>query len=146
MKGKILIIEDDINWQEDLKEYLEIDGFFVKVVSDLETAIITVNKERFHFITVDMELNPDASNIIKPEEYEGWGVLEEIKKLRIQDITPVMVITGHGVDYNLFKKLKKVEALFFMEKGEFDKQKFLEIINAQVKRINLRFKDDHRDS
>jgi len=141
MKGKVLIIEDNEVWQNILKEPLESDGFFVEVVNNLDEAVKKVNREKFHFITIDMQLHNDTTT---PEQYEGWNILEIIKKLRIQIITPCMVITAFGANYLKHKGAKKVESLFFMDKSKFDEQAFLDKVNEQVQRINLRFKDDHR--
>ncbi len=141
MKGKILVIEDNPIWQRKFKKFLELDGFFVEIVSNPKIAIEKIQTERFHFITIDMQLNEKNK---EAKSFEGWDILELIKKFRVQAITPVMVITGYGAQYNELKATKKVESLFFMEKGEFDRQKFLEIINKQVEKIDLRFKDDHR--
>lgn len=144
MKGKILIIEDDPNWQNDLRFYFENDGFYVEVVSSLEEGISKIKKELFHFITIDMRLDDDKD--INPEQFEGWKLLEVIKKLRVQERTPVMVITGYGVEYKELKNIKNMESLFFMEKGrDFDLKKLLEIVNMQVKRIDLRFNNDFRN-
>ena len=140
-KGNILVIEDNLDWQDEFREYLESDGFHVEIVSDLETALIKVREQRFHFITIDMQL--DEKNM-DADKFEGWDILEIINRLRIQDITPAMIITGFGTHYQMLKKTKKVESLHFMEKGEFKKEKFLEIINKEVKRIDLRFKNDYR--
>jgi CheY-like chemotaxis protein len=141
MKGKVLVIEDDEFWKSDLCEFLEDAGFHVEVVSELEKALEKVKKERFHFITIDMQLN-EAN--IDSQKYEGWEILEIIKKLRVQDITPAMVITGFGEEYSELKNKKKLEAIYFMSKGLFDKKEFIEIIEKEVSRRDLRFKNDFR--
>ncbi len=141
MKGKILIIEDNHSWQIMLKKYLQEDGFYVEVTNDLATALLKIEKEMFHFVTIDMQLD---NNNKTPGKYEGWTILETVKKIRLQNTTPCMVITAWGEDYEEVKKLKNVESLFIMEKQTFDRKIFLEIINKNVERIDLRFKDDHR--
>jgi DNA-binding response OmpR family regulator len=143
MKGKILVIEDDPNWQEDLKYYFESDGFYVDIVADLETAIIKIKNEMFHFITIDMRL--DDKKDMNPDQFEGWELLQIVKKLRVQNNTPVMVITGYEIQYEKLKNEKDTNSLFFMGKGKgFDLEELLDVINTQVKRIDLRFKNDYR--
>lgn len=141
MKGKILIIEDEEFWQLKLKKYLELDGFYTKVVSNLETAIEAVKHEMFHFITLDMQLNKET---MKASKFEGWDILAIVKELRIQIITPVMVITGFPRDYETLIKEKNTESIFLMGKDGFDRQDFLETINRVVSKIDLRFKNDYR--
>jgi CheY-like chemotaxis protein len=142
-KGKVLVIEDNEFWQNILRDYLELEGFYVEVVSDLETAIQKLEKEIFHCITIDMNLdeaNNDADN------FEGWDILKKIERLRIKDRTPTYVITGYGEDYLKIRGKKKLEAIFFMEKGQFDRQEFIDTIESEVERIDLRFKGDYREN
>jgi DNA-binding response OmpR family regulator len=146
MKGKVLIIEDDPNWQDDLKEFLEFDGFHVEIAADITTAIKKVTKERFHFITLDMRLDKDSKENLRIDEFEGWDVLDVIKRLRVEQMTPVMVVTSYPEDYEEYKHIKGLESLFYMGKKAFDKRGFLEIVNREVARIDLRFNNDYRDS
>jgi DNA-binding response OmpR family regulator len=140
-KGKVLVIEDDESWQNNLREFLELEGFYVEVVSDLEKAIQKVEKEIFHFITIDMNLDETKND---PENFEGWDILKKIEKLRIKSRTPTYVITGYGEEYHDLKGKKKLEAIFFMDKAEFDRKEFIETIKREVDRINLKFFNDHR--
>lgn len=142
MKGKVLIIEDNPEWQARLKMFIEAGGYHVTVIDNLNEAIDVVSHQMFHFITVDMQL----SETIDPLDFEGWPLLHVIKKLRVQENTPVMVITGHGHAYLEFKKVKLVESLYYMEKGEFDRAELLNTIDEAVSRIDLRFNDDMRSS
>lgn len=141
-RGKVLVIEDEQEWQNDLREYLAEAGYHVEICDNLETALQKVIKEQFHFITLDMRLSKEMD----PSKFEGWSILEIVKKLRTQDITPVMVITGHETDYERLKNKKEVESLFLMGKGEFNREEFIAIINREVDRRNLKFNNDHRQN
>ena len=141
-RGKVLVIEDNAHWQYDIKECLIKAGFYVEVVSGLQAALAKVQKELFHFITIDMQLKESTTD---SNNFEGWDILTIVNKLRIQDITPVMVITGFEQEYLDLEKAKEATPLFFMGKGKFDEQEFISIVIREVERANLRFKDDHRD-
>lgn len=141
MKGKVLVIEDNINWQNRLQHYLEKDDFYVTIINNLEQASKVIVNERFHFITLDLQLNEST---LVGNELEGFNLLKLIKKVRIENITPIMVITGYGGEYKRVTQKNAIPDAYFMEKGNFDRQSFLDIINREVIRINLRFKDDHR--
>jgi CheY-like chemotaxis protein len=140
-RGKVLVVEDNQNWQKDIKKCLQKAGLFVEVVDNLNTAIYKIKNELFHFITIDMELIEGTS----PQAFQGWDLLAAIKKLRIQRTTPVMVITGFEQDYLELKKGKNIDALFFMGKGEFDDQKLIDIIINSIDKHDLHFPNDHRN-
>lgn len=146
MKGKILVIEDDPIWQDDLKEFLELDGFHVDVVGDIESALKIIEMQMFHFVTLDMRLDKLSKENLLAVDFEGWDILGLIKKIRLEQITPVMVVTSFAEDYERLKPLKKLESFFYMEKRPFMKKEFLEIINREVARIDLRFKNDFRSN
>lgn len=141
MKGKILVIEDNIFWHKKLEKYLIDAGFFVEIANNLEMALNKIKNERFHFITVDMQLNESTMD---QHKFEGSNILKLIEKLHIQDHTPVMVITGFEADFNEITRQKKLKNIFFIGKGEFDRTKFISIIEKEIKPINLRFKNDFR--
>ena len=140
-KGKVLVIENEKDWQTDLKTILEKAGYFVVVAETLPAAIQIVQKELFHFITIDMRLD---DNNTEPADYEGWDVLAILKQLRTQDTTPAMVITGYPEDYQDHWRKKRLRSVFFMSKGAFDRKEFIKIVEIAVQSHDLRFKDDHR--
>jgi ActR/RegA family two-component response regulator len=142
-RGKVLIIEDDPNWQYDLKKDLQAEGFFAEITDNLPSAIEKVKTELFHFITLDMNLH-DNKKDIDPDVFEGWSILDIVEKLRVQEKTPIMVITGHGFEYNTLKKDKNLSALYFMEKGEYEPKKFIDIVVRETNRHDLKFYKDHR--
>jgi len=142
-RGKVLVIEDDDHWHYDIKECLINAGFHVEVVTGFRAALAKVQKELFHFITIDMQLKETTTDA---NQFEGWDILDTVNKLRIQDRTPVMVITGFEQEYHDLEKAKKAEPLFFMGKGSFDEKEFISIVIRETDRTNLRFKDDHRES
>jgi CheY-like chemotaxis protein len=142
MKGKILVVEDDRLWQDALKECFNNAGYYTVIAGDAETALELLIIEKFHFITTEMNLADETFN---PDEFGGWKILSKVKQLRIRDISPVMVITGLEEEYLYYASENGLKADYFMGKGNFDEKKLIEIIDREVARIDLRFKDDHRD-
>ena len=132
-KGKVLVIEDQIEWQSYLKEIIEDAGFYVEIVGDLESALVKIKKEMYHCITVDMRLS-DVDDSLK---LEGWNVLELVKNLRIDDRTSIIVITGFPKDYNNLHKLKSINDLYMIDKGEFRSKLFIDILIREVNRFQL---------
>jgi DNA-binding response OmpR family regulator len=100
-KGKILVIEDNIRWQEKLRKYLTAAGYYVEVAETIEMALQKVVCDRFHFITIDMQLD---NNNQSPLKYEGWKILEVVTKLRIQYTTPCMKASFLWKNLSLIKK------------------------------------------
>lgn len=145
-KGKVLVIEDLPKWQGILSKALIKANFYVDIVDNLEAALRKIEKERFHFITIDMNLSDEATKPFIASEMEGWDILEIVNKLRVHETTPTMVITAFEDEYQMEKRLKGIEAMFFMSKLDYDPQKMISKIEEMVKTFDLRFYNDHRDS
>jgi CheY-like chemotaxis protein len=141
MKGKVLVIENEEPWKTYIREFLEEAGFFVEVVENLDDALQKMKNELFHFITIDMQLDTRTTS---SKDFEGWKILEEVKKLWIHDRTPTMIITGFEDKYHELKKQKGVEGIFFMSKLGWDPDEFVKCVETAVARYDLRFKDDYR--
>jgi DNA-binding response OmpR family regulator len=96
---KVLLIEDDLNFGESLREYLEINDIKTKWLSDDREVEVTFLTESFDVIILDL--------ILKYEKGE-----DILKKLRAKGIkTPILVLTAK-------KQIKDKETCF--ERGADD--------------------------
>ena len=89
---RILVIEDNQEWQELVKDVLEILPCEIKVVSNYAQAKTALQQQAFDVITLDMELN-DAKGT-----QSGWpllGMLERGRYPKSQDAR-VIVLSGSG--------------------------------------------------
>jgi ActR/RegA family two-component response regulator len=140
-RGKVLVIEDDPDWQAFLKSCLEGEGFYVEVVSDLKAGEEKIVKDMFHFATIDLQLDESTQD---PSAYEGWGILAKIIEYRADRYMPTMVITGFDKDYKEFLEIKKLSGTYFTPKKAFDKKKFLDTVIQAVENLDVRFHDDKK--
>jgi ActR/RegA family two-component response regulator len=141
-RGKVLVIEDDKDWQARLKKYLQEAGFSVEIVSTLKEGLQKVKDENFHFATIDLQLNTDT---LHPPEFEGWKILEEIVKYRADRTMPTMVITGYDKDYIELKGIKNLKGTFFIPKKDFDKKRFIESVTIAIESLGVRFHEDQKN-
>jgi len=77
---KLLLVEDDTNVSEPLRNYLKVEGFLIEVASTIEKAKSILKQERIHLVILDWNL-PD-----------GQGV-ELLKDQLLKDI-PVIFLTA----------------------------------------------------
>lgn len=86
MKRSLLIIEDDLGLQNQLK--WSFDGYDVRTADDRESAIDVVKKHQPAVITLDLGLPPDSGGVS-----EGFETLNSIQS--ISPYSKVIVITGN---------------------------------------------------
>ncbi len=122
-KARILIVEDDIKLNEQLKQLMHAEGFEVSQSFDGEQGLLMAMRETFDLILLDVAL--PVKN--------GYAVLKTLRQSRI---TPVMMITAHGAEeeritgfrngaddylskpFNLTELLLRIEAILRRSKPE----------------------------
>lgn len=82
-KGKILIIDDDLNICELLRLYIEKEGFDVVTANDGELGVRMFNKENPDLVLLDIML----------PKLDGWQVCREIRK---DSRCPIIMLTAKG--------------------------------------------------
>ncbi|MFT5175983.1 MAG: two-component system NtrC family response regulator [Gammaproteobacteria bacterium] len=95
-KPKLMIIEDDLGLQNQLKWCFE--GYEVHVAGDRESAISALRRFEPPVVTLDLGLPPDPANAS-----EGLRLLEEI--LTLAPTTKIIVVTGNDDRENAVKAI-----------------------------------------
>lgn len=140
MRTKVLIIEDEELWSNRLKRVLESEGYFVKVATSMDEALQALKEDRFHFTTVDLNLD---SKIVEVDEFLGWQVLDTIHKAGNRPMG-IMVITsfpGTTPDENKRRAYEEYGVFYFMAKHEYSKEKLLHTISRHMKIHDPHFYD-----
>ena len=119
----ILLIDDDLALTDLLKEYLSPQGYELDVAHDGETGLsLATSNKHYDLILLDVML----------PKLDGFEVL---KKLRTSHLTPVLMLTAKGDDY---------DKIFGLEMGAddylakpFNHRELSARINALVRRMAL---------
>jgi len=82
MKSRILVLEDDIDLNETISEYLEENGFEVDSVYDGEEALEKIYENNYDLLLLD----------VKVPEIDGFSLLKEIRKAGNE--TPAIYVTS----------------------------------------------------
>ena len=135
MGTNILIVDDEKDIRESLKDILEDEGHRIFLAENAESARLLKNKENIGLILLDIWM-PDCDGITLLKE---WSSTNKIN-------CPVLMMSGHGtIDTAI--EATKIGAYDFLEKP-ISLQKLLNSINSalkkeiQVKRLDQRFLDN----
>ena len=122
-KGKVLVVDDDLGIQKQLKWALT--DFEVVFAGDRESAIVQLRRFEPNVVTLDLGLPPDPTNAS-----EGLLALQEI--LSLAPHTKVIVVTGNNDKENALEAIKLGAYDFYQKPIES------EIINLLIQRaLNL---------
>ena len=113
---KILVIENDLVWQEILHETILEVGYQCNFASTYVEALNSMVDEQPVAITLDLELSTDDAH---HTEWEGWDLAEKAQQYGI----PLIIITGYDDVEMASKAFRKYEVLrFFFSKQTLHKQ------------------------
>lgn len=79
---KILIVEDNLKLQENLRDYFELDAHHVLTTDSGKEAIRLIHEEAFDCVILDLNI----------KELSGEDVIKEIREMRI--LTPIIVLSA----------------------------------------------------
>ena len=118
MRGKILIVEDYVDWRELLSGMLLREGHDVRTAASLQAAqdVIQENKD-LDLAILDIRLVETDEN-----NEDGMRLLAEIRKQL--SFTRVIMVTGYGTMETQRKAFKQFRAFDFFNKAQFDSDEF----------------------
>ena len=85
MKGKVLIVDDDKEFLEELNETLNLSGYEMVAVNDARRALEAVHKEKPDVVLLDLKM-PTKS---------GFQVADEIRHHQETAHIPIIAMTGY---------------------------------------------------
>lgn len=85
--AKLLIVDDEKNIRELLKEYLSISNYTISEAADGLEALKLIEQEAFDLIILDVMM----------PKVDGWTVCREV---RLKNRTPIIMLTARGEEYD----------------------------------------------
>lgn len=115
-RKKILIVDDEKEVRLLLKNFLEGEGFDVKLAGDGERAVEMLEKERFDLMIIDMLL-------------PGEHGIDVVKNINNKFLNPVIVMSGIYEKNDILSSLKDYNIKQFFKKP-FDLGEILESVRS----------------
>ena len=95
MEGaRILLVDDEVEFTENVARLLEARGYHVKAVNSGDGAIQALDREKFDVMVLDLKM----------PGMDGITTLKEVKKLDL--FTQTLILTGHGAIETALEALK----------------------------------------
>lgn len=85
--AKLLIVDDEKNIRELLKEYLSVNNYTISEAADGFEALKLIEQEDFDLIILDVMM----------PKVDGWTVCREIRQ---KNRTPIIMLTARGEEYD----------------------------------------------
>lgn len=138
-KGRILIVEDDPNWSDKLKSLLTSSGYDADVAETIDDALSIVKNRLYHVVLLDMELPQNSTSRTKTSD-GGIQIVRELEKMGLSEAIEKIGLTKDWTPKNMHSAFANHFVADFLPKGEFDNDKFLEVLtNVFLKRVQINF-------
>ena len=116
-QNRILVVEDELEFAQLLKDRLEMEGYRVSVVGDAYAATQAVIKEDFDLMVLDLMMPAGG----------GFSVLERMRRFPGKSTIPVVILTGTTIDDEVKEKAEKYHVHTILIKP-VESHKFVSII------------------
>jgi DNA-binding response OmpR family regulator len=111
-EARVLVIEDDLDWQSDIAELVEEEGCQVDAAASYSEAIDLLASNTYQLALVDIRLGETSA-----DAEAGFNWVEMNRRLNYQ--TPVIFISGEGDSDRIYKAAFEYGAKDFINKGNF---------------------------
>lgn len=123
----VMLIEDDLAWQEILSDALSDFDVKVDVFTSLEDAMSALEEQDYQIAISDLSLSPGD-----PDNTDGFKALEALQKSK----TPCasILLTGHGTIDVAVEALTRFNTYAFLQKETFSLSEFTSTIQRIITR------------
>ena len=122
---RVLIIEDDPNWQDIFREIVVDSGFEPVMASSHRAALVALKQQDYALAVVDISLSlPD---------YADRGGVEVLKAIAAAPgRLPAIVVTGYATVDLAIETLVDLNAVHFFRKDKFDRRHLSRVLKAEA--------------
>jgi DNA-binding NtrC family response regulator len=124
-KQLVLIVEDKLEWQKQLEKAVRRSGYECEITDDHQKARSIVLKQHPVAIVADINLRD-----WDPKNKQGFDFLAGFTK---EERPPTIIVTGFGDMANVKFALRDLNVVEIFSKGDFNPQKFREVLESAVK-------------
>ncbi len=123
-RGRILVMDDEEAWRDELAETLRRNDFLVDTASTAEYAIKLLDEGFYHLLVLDLCMDEmDQAN------EGGITLLKELEKRGLSDATRAVMLSAHGTREQMRDVFKDYKVADFFFKDQFNNRTFVKDVH-----------------
>lgn len=119
---KVLVMEDNENWQDILLENLKDAGYQVDLAETTSQAQILLKKQFYHLLILDISMDGGGA-----PNNDGMDLLAELDHVGLIDAVKIIMVTGYPE--HMREAFRRYRVSDFINKASFDEKAFVADIN-----------------
>jgi CheY-like chemotaxis protein len=128
-EGRILLVEDQREWQIELSDLLQDYPYSIKMADSLQKASDLLEHYVYDLVLLDLRLKDWEEG-----NFEGWGLMDTLETCRQEQGTQVIIVSAYGEPEHVRKGFKKYDIADYIDKKRLDPDDFLESVAEAVEK------------
>ena len=125
MKGCILVVDDELQWREQLVEILNHEGYVAKAVATAKDALNVLHQDIYHLLILDIRLEDNDQG-----HGGGMALLRSLKDRGLDEATKIIIFSAYGTKEDMRTAFRDFSVADFISKDDFNRQHFLENVRT----------------
>ncbi|MBC8492230.1 MAG: response regulator [Chloroflexi bacterium] len=118
-EGRILLVEDQREWQVELKDLLRDYPYSIKVADSLQKASDLLKHHVYDLVLLDLRLKDWEEG-----NFEGWQLMDSLAACKEEQGTQTIIISAYGQPTHVRDGFKKYHIADYFDKKHLDPQGF----------------------
>jgi len=127
-EGRILMVEDQREWQVELSDLLQEYPYTMKVAESLQKASDLLSHHVYDLVLLDLRLKDWQEG-----NFEGWELMDTLNMCRREQGTQVIVVSAYGEARHVREGFKKYHIADYIDKRRLDPQEFQKSVADAIK-------------
>lgn len=133
-RPRVLLVEDDLRWQQEIAEILAEAGYFWRIAADPDEARRELaHPLDFHLVILDLKLQTFQ---VPVRSSRGWLLLDEL--IETAPRTKILILSGVAEPGDVAELLTRYPLLGFIEKQRCTPQQIIEAVEQASRKPQLR--------
>lgn len=128
-EGRILLIEDQREWQVELKNLLLDYPYSIKMAESLQKASDLLEHHVYDLVLLDLRLKDWEEG-----NFEGWALMDRLEACRKEQGTQVIIVSGYGEPRHVRDGFKKYHIADYIDKKRLDPYDFQKAVADAIGR------------
>jgi CheY-like chemotaxis protein len=128
-EGRILLVEDQREWQVEIKDLLRDYPYSIKEAESLQKASDLLRLHVYDLVLTDLRLKDWEEG-----NFEGWELLDNLATIREEQGTQVIIISAYGEAHHVREGFKKYHIADYIDKRRLVPQDFQKAVADAIEK------------
>jgi len=128
-EGRVLIVEDQREWQVELQNLLQDFPYSIKTADSLQKASDLLKNHVYDLVLLDLRLRGwEEAN------FDGWELMDTLAVLKAEQGTQVIIVSAYGQAHHVRDGFKRYRIADYIDKKRLDPWGFQQAVAGAIEK------------